>query len=175
MPTVLELTQMPGFKEVVSFVDNETALGDPQYIKIKKAFDFWQSLREHGLPSRSQIDPVALGADILPHVVLIDVIDNGKDYCWRLFGSRHEVEYGVNLKGKTLSEISKKDDVSVQFKILLDATINNGCARFFKISYSNSNDVTRTAVGAMMPLWSEGPTPSGLFGVADWIAPPVSS
>ncbi|MDF1750217.1 MAG: PAS domain-containing protein [Alphaproteobacteria bacterium] len=170
MKTVLELAQMPEFREVFSFVDKECALTDSQYTRIQKVHDFWEHLMVNGLASRSQIDPTALGADILPHIVLLDVLDDGTDYRWRLFGSRHEAEYGANLRGKTITEISSGNDVPMEFKGLLDAVTSEGCPKFFKISYFNSNDNIRTAVGAVMPLWDDGPIPTTLISVADWIS-----
>lgn len=170
MPTVLELSQHLGFKGRADLIDTAVAIADPQYHLSVKVYDFWHGLLEQGRPSRQQIDPISLGPQILPYLVLIDVIDAGQDYRWRLFGSRHIEEYGANLSGMALSEVIADNPEGAVFKHVLDATMDSAGPQFFNMTYSSSNDVKRTAVGAIFPLWDEGEQPTVLFGVADWIA-----
>jgi len=91
------------------------ALSDLKQEQTKTALAFWRAA-QHGdaLPSVDAIDPVAL-KDLLPHIVLIDVIWPGAgqapqtpvDFRYRLIGAHSVDAHGVNLTGTQVSDLSK--------------------------------------------------------------------
>jgi hypothetical protein len=56
------------------------------------------------MPNRRDFRPADV-AWLLGRIYLIDVLDSGVDYCFRLFGTFWEKMYGTDLTGKLLSEI----------------------------------------------------------------------
>ncbi|MDY0881429.1 PAS domain-containing protein [Dongia soli] len=71
------------------------------------AYDYWLRLSESRLPRREEIDPIAV-ASILSNVMLLDVLEGGQDFRYRLAGSTVEANFGGSLKGVVLSDILKE-------------------------------------------------------------------
>lgn len=56
------------------------------------------------MPLRSEFFPTQFRW-MLGRMFLLDVLDGGKDYRYRLFGDFWEIVYGVDLSGRTLSSL----------------------------------------------------------------------
>jgi hypothetical protein len=56
------------------------------------------------IPNRRDFRPTDV-AWLLGRMYLIDVLEGGVDYCFRLFGTFWEIMYGADLTGRLLSEI----------------------------------------------------------------------
>lgn len=71
--------------------------------------EYWNALRRgRPMPSRADIDP----ADIVPHlpfVALVDVIENGCDFRFRLLGTALDYAFAGHYTGWRLSEIERED------------------------------------------------------------------
>jgi hypothetical protein len=66
--------------------------------------EYWTALRENGaLPLADRIDPLAMRR-ALGYVMLVDVIRNGEDFRYRLFGSAVAAVSGFDMTGRLLSE-----------------------------------------------------------------------
>ena len=66
---------------------------------------YWNSLRDAaGRVAPERIDPFAL-RPALGHILLLDVIDGGLDYHYRLYGSEIARVSGFDMTGKRTSEI----------------------------------------------------------------------
>lgn len=71
----------------------------------KTAAHYWRMLRgERTLPSRNQLQPRDMRA-ILRNIVLLRVIDGGKDYEYRIVGDMFTWAYDTQFSGKHLSEV----------------------------------------------------------------------
>ncbi|MET1029172.1 MAG: PAS domain-containing protein [Dongiaceae bacterium] len=68
------------------------------------AYDYWRRLAAHGLPQRGDIDPTAIPA-VLPNIMLLDVLDEGLDFRYRLAGTNVERNFGSSVKGIILSQV----------------------------------------------------------------------
>jgi hypothetical protein len=57
--------------------------------RIREGTEVWDRLREgRPFPMKSDIDPLKIPAHLLPHIILIDVIDQElPDFRWRLIGT----------------------------------------------------------------------------------------
>ena len=72
---------------------------------LLELLEFWQSkCQESVLPSRAMFDPFAL-LPWLGRLILLDVIDRGADFRYRLHGTWLVELFGVDLTGKRLSEV----------------------------------------------------------------------
>src|SRR5947207_671126 len=68
---------------------------------------YWLRIRGGRLmPSRADLDPVAI-PDLLPCVMLIDVLREPLDFRFRLLGSKHDRRLGDNYRGRLLSELPR--------------------------------------------------------------------
>jgi len=66
--------------------------------------EYWTALRVNGaLPLADRIDPLEMRR-ALGYVMLVDVIENGEDFRYRLFGSAVAAVSGFDMTGRRLSE-----------------------------------------------------------------------
>ncbi|MBV8538926.1 MAG: PAS domain-containing protein [Alphaproteobacteria bacterium] len=73
---------------------------------IESALAYWQRLRgPRRMPSRKDFDPLDI-PDILPYVMLIDVLREPLDFRFRLLGSGHDQIVACNYKGMRFSELA---------------------------------------------------------------------
>ncbi|HVJ41102.1 MAG TPA: PAS domain-containing protein [Dongiaceae bacterium] len=70
------------------------------------ALRYWKSLGGNRLPSRRDIDPVDI-PELLQNVMLLDVLDGGADFRYRLAGTAIERNFGAPIKGLSLAAIVK--------------------------------------------------------------------
>ncbi|HEX2116684.1 MAG TPA: PAS domain-containing protein [Alphaproteobacteria bacterium] len=71
---------------------------------IAALLDYWSSLLDGAaLPPADRIDPLRMRR-ALGYVLLIDVVDDGRDFRYRLFGSAVAAVSGFDMTGKLLSE-----------------------------------------------------------------------
>ena len=76
----------------------------------------WRSLaRETGMPHWRQIDPVNLGP-ALGYVMLVEPVDNGRDFLCRLYGSMLAGISGFDMTGKYISQL-KASAYVVEFSV----------------------------------------------------------
>jgi hypothetical protein len=66
---------------------------------------YWSAKRgQRAMPSRADLDPGDLKA-LLPHILLIDVVEGGADFRYRLVGTEIERHIGRTLTGRLISEV----------------------------------------------------------------------
>lgn len=71
---------------------------------FQPALTYWQSLGGTQLPRRQRLDPLDIPA-LLPNIMLLDVLDQGRDFRYRLAGTAIEHNFGASIKGRLLSTI----------------------------------------------------------------------
>ena len=68
-------------------------------------YSYWLSKRgDRAMPARADIQPGEIRA-LLPDVLLVDVIEGGKDFRYRLVGTELERHFGRGVTGRLLSEL----------------------------------------------------------------------
>ena len=78
---------------------------------IQRTVEYWSSQRDgRKLLTRRSIDPVEL-ADLLANLVLVEVLDGGRDYFHRIAGESAASLLGADLMGRRLSEF--KNDAHI--------------------------------------------------------------
>lgn len=105
---MLKMELFPTLRRLVPFAPmaDEPAL---PHRGLEIVEEYWNRLRRgRAMPSRADIDP----ADIvrqLPFVGLVDVIENGCDFRFRLLGTALDYAFGRHYTGSRLSEIERED------------------------------------------------------------------
>ncbi|MEJ0028749.1 MAG: PAS domain-containing protein [Rhizomicrobium sp.] len=82
------------------------SLDDLDNAVVRTGANYWRALKgARRLPARSQLKPRDM-AGILRHVVLLKVIDGGKDYEYRITGDAHVQAYGLTFKDLRISQVT---------------------------------------------------------------------
>jgi hypothetical protein len=80
----------------------DPALAEPNLLAFVR--DYWQRTRGgRTMPGRMDIAPTDMKAH-LPHILLVDVINDGEDFRYRLVGSQLQRYFDGNPTGKLMSE-----------------------------------------------------------------------
>jgi hypothetical protein len=76
--------------------------------RIAHLLQVWRAARPRSkqLPGRDAIDPLALGADLLPYVALVEATDGGMRYRFRLVGSKLIEHAGLDLTGHYIADLN---------------------------------------------------------------------
>ncbi len=75
--------------------------------KLRDIYRYWRGkCREGAFPSRADIDPTEIPA-LLPHVILVDVVDDGRDFRYRLLGTHIVASVGFEFTGQLVSEFMR--------------------------------------------------------------------
>ena len=78
---------------------------------IQGLLAFWEHARgDRPMPTRADIDPVRLGPKLLPYILLVDAVDHGKRFRYRLCGSANQEAAGVDLTGRHVDELNPNAD-----------------------------------------------------------------
>lgn len=78
---------------------------------IESVVAYWSAQRDgRQMPTRRSIDPVEM-ADFLANLVLVEVIDDGRDYFHRIVGESAASLVGADLMGRKISEFKDAADL----------------------------------------------------------------
>jgi hypothetical protein len=74
--------------------------------RLAQLFDYWERKRAgRAMPKRSDIDPGEI-AQLLPFIKIVEVVDDGARYRYRLVGTGIVRVFGVDFTGKYLDQTS---------------------------------------------------------------------
>jgi hypothetical protein len=82
--------------------------------ELRSLLTYWRTLSgDQPMPRQDKIDPLEM-RDALGFLFLLDVLDGGADFRYRVYGSKIVDRYGVDMTGKLLSAL-KVDPIFVDF------------------------------------------------------------
>lgn len=96
-------------------MDRSTALdldilhGDPTSFdpKLLAFYDYWRAAAKgRSMPTRADIDPAEMPRDLLPYLFLVDVVDGGQRFKFRLVGTESAIAAGQKLTGRHIDEVN---------------------------------------------------------------------
>lgn len=91
---------------------------DTNQSAMRFLIEYWHQLRgDAEIPLASDVSPFEL-KPALGHIVLIDVLDEGWNGRFRLYGTKVAETYGRDMTGRLISEIDGGNYVSVFFRSL---------------------------------------------------------
>jgi hypothetical protein len=130
---------------------------------LAQALAYWRAKRRaRAMPSRRDIDPTEIGP-LLPHLQLIDVVDGGIRYRYRLAGTSLVAAFGREYTGRYLDELFAGERLAYAQRVF--ATV---CSRqkavFLRNRYSTTRDVDMMANRLYMPLSEDGCSVNVIFG-----------
>lgn len=76
--------------------------------RILRLLQYWRDGRPGPglLPGRDAIDPVTLGPDLLPLMALVEPVDDGRRFRFRLVGTELARNAGLDLTGRHVDEVN---------------------------------------------------------------------
>jgi len=135
-----------------------------------KLYDMWAALP--GTPPKATlVTPSWLGPELLPLMYIVEVLEGGADFRWRLFGTEHTVRYGTEATGMLMSEAAKRDTSardSLAFARRVHAT---GMPCFYATDFFGELGLVKRSYTVILPLMGPDGTISRLFGCATWEKP----
>lgn len=124
----------------------------PPFTLAYRAYELWLNLPGMPLPARQDLNPIAMGAELLPHLSILEVIKAPSDYRWALVGERIPAIIGTRLTGKRLSEIERRVGEIVIFRNLLDRVTRGGTPLFYILRHRTTDGRLKRSYGALLPL-----------------------
>lgn len=171
---------LAGRTEGVALVAEREARADPDFMVACRVADIRAGLQAGhdagARPTRHDVDPLRFGAALLPHIALFDVLAQDppggpRDFRFRLFGSRHEAEYGADLTGRTVSDVARESADAEVLAAFLDAAVDAADATYVRFSYRSRGQVVHYALAVALPLFDDAAAVSHLLVAADWRTP----
>ncbi len=122
---------------------------------LQRLFLYWSGKKAgRDLPSRKDIDPVEIGPEILPHIMLTDVLEDGR-LRYRLAGTVVEAVTGQSLSGQYLDELLRPPYRDYVLALYAEI-IGKRCALYTESLYPlHGTQPERLTKRLMMPLVSE--------------------
>ncbi|MGH7001394.1 MAG: PAS domain-containing protein, partial [Stellaceae bacterium] len=113
--------------------------------------------------SRSDIDPTEVPRKLLPHLQIIDVIDAGARFRYRLVGTALVEAFGSEYTGKYLDEMFSGERYAVAHRIF-EAVCSTQRPVFQRNRYQTTKDVDIIANRVHRPLSEDQKSVSRIFG-----------
>ncbi len=113
-------------------------IADPM---LQRLLDYWLDLRRRGeAPSRAEIDPRALGADMLPLLVMFDCVERGgrADCRYRLVGTTLVDRLGLDATGTFMRDSIEDPNHAEQLVRHTHLPIRTGLPVFSEGAYIDS-------------------------------------
>ena len=133
--------------------------------RLVEFYGYWQGLRQGGnIPYRKDFSPAAIPS-LLPFVVLVDVLDNPRDFRFRLTGSAFYQAVGQELTGQLIGDVFPPDFGSEVFAGW-NAIVENGGPNWARGSLWREERDFLDWQGVLLPLQAADGTINQLVGAA---------
>jgi hypothetical protein len=118
---------------------------------LRAGYEYWRGKRAgRSMPRRSDIDPAEIPA-LLPHLMITEVLDEGRRFRYRLAGSAVTEAFGDSLTGKYVDEILKGEYGDFILQIYRTICTDPRCL-FCESRYTGSTRAGITTKRLFMPL-----------------------
>jgi hypothetical protein len=122
---------------------------------LAELYAYWRAKRgARFAPSRADIDPIEIPR-LLPHLMLIDVVDGGARFRYRLAGTEVESRFGCSMVGRYIDEMMR-GRYSDYLHDLYRELIASRRPLYSESAYGSEDDAPSQARRLMLPLSSDG-------------------
>ncbi|MEI9982068.1 MAG: PAS domain-containing protein [Aliidongia sp.] len=131
-----------------------------------KVEEYWRSvLQGRSMPARRDIDPADLRR-LLPNIFLLDVVERGTRFRWRLVGTRiGDLERGEHTGKWVQDTILHSQDPFIEFCRMTVAERRPTCHAALRADLDGGN---RPLIRSLLPLSEDGAIVSMLLGAVDY-------
>lgn len=101
--------QGPGY-----LIAGEADIASP---KLRELWRHWHTLHRDGRPpTRAEFDPTAI-PHLMPYLMLLDVVEGGKDFRYRVVGTHVARIHGTDNTGRTVSQAFPSPDAAYVIRL----------------------------------------------------------
>ena len=133
---------------------------------VRAGVDYWTRMRgDRRMPSREDLNPLEI-PDLLPYVMLIDVLPEPLDFRFRLLGTEHDQIVGGDYRGRCFSSLPHTAPGNPIWDQYAEVVTRRQpvCGQ---VSYVGRDaDVSRRFEHALMPLSCDGENVDMIFVVS---------
>lgn len=127
----------------------------------------WNRLRRDGdLPLRFDFDPETV-ADWLSYLSILEAVDEGRDFRYRLTGTRVDAYLGQNLTGRRVSDITFQKSGN-EFWTLLRSCFDGQAPVAGTIRYVGARNLIHDCTALMLPWRTAADSPGQIMIVQDF-------
>ena len=135
--------------------DPQEVVGDKRMLAL---YHYWDSKRAGRLmPARGDIDPTEIPT-LLPFILLIDVINDGADFRYRLVGTDIVRWVGNDLTGRTFTEVLPAGNYASYIAGLVRDAIGQRRPLYSEGGFVVDGRVDRQVRRLVLPLSADGTT-----------------
>jgi hypothetical protein len=129
------------------------------------AFAYWTQKRgSRSMPSKRDIDPIELPTKLLPNLQIIEVIDGGARFRYRLVGTASVDAFGSDYTGRYVDEMFADDRLN--FIQSIYRTVYTTKTPLFSLNrYHTTKNIDLFAYRIYMPLSENGVEVSNILGI----------
>lgn len=126
--------------------------------RLGHLLDVWQAQcpGPDRLPARMAIDPIALGPDLLPYVALIEAVDRGARFRFRLVGSQLAENAGLDLTGHYVDEVNPNQTYAAYIADLYSRTMRARRPVYSETRYRSASGRAGLTRRLICPLAADG-------------------
>jgi len=156
----------PEFSSTSDHLDFEILYGKAVVIdpRTRVFLEYWKSAcRGRSMPSRGDIDPLAMPSALLPNLALVDVVEGGARFRFRLVGSEVGSAWGLSLTGKFVCDPVSNRDYG-DYVLELYRTVLRSCRPVLSVSNWAHPDLEHINTQRIFcPLSEDGKTVNMVF------------
>jgi hypothetical protein len=126
--------------------------------RLRRLLAIWQDRRgTRDMPSRADIDPMALGKDLLPWIALTEVIDGGARFRFRLCGTGLAQIAGLELTGRYIDELNPNREYAEYISGLYRLAVSRRRPVYSETGYLSTSATPRRGTARLLcPLSDDG-------------------
>ena len=126
---------------------------------------FWVRKRgTRSMPSKRDMDPTEIPPEHLPNLQIIDVLDGGKSFRYRLVGTALVQAYGEDYTGKYSNELLDPEIMRAMHE-MYETVCRSKVPLFARHKYQTSTNIGLVTKRIYMPLSDDGVDVHHIFGV----------
>lgn len=140
---------------------------------VRRGHAYWRDLRgDRPWPMRRDLDPARI-VSLLPFLFMVDVLEDGRDFRYRLLGTDIVGNTVTDNTGKRLSELQFQGSQATLTVLYRDAYLSEE-PRLQRIAFTTKAGIRSWYECVVLPLGTpDGPKPEILLGFAEHFIQPV--
>jgi len=153
-------------------ISQEEAFSDADFDYPVELFHLWQQMpKTQGgkAPHFREMKPSNISKLILPSMFVMDVVDAGADFRWRLFGTDHAQRFGGEVTGRRMSTIGRFEPSAATSLEFAQLCFVSERPVFFQTDYIDNDITIKQTATVSLPLVGNSGAIERLFGCSVWI------
>ena len=121
-----------------------------------------------GIPLASIFNPTMVDQAILPTMFVLDVIEDGTDFRWRLFGTSHAIQYGTDATGMRVSDAARRDSAAKDSLSMGQLCYAERRPVFYLTNYTKAAVIKKSTGTVLLPMADNDSIINRILGCSTW-------